>query len=503
MSGDRRAETRGLWVTLVTVVSCALLLLLSSAVAATARGVGEPSFLGTTKPVSPSSKLIPPSSRLAPAFLELDPMTGPPGAPVTATATGYGGCPQTGNDDVGAGPVEFLWDGVDRLDVVEVTGGSASTTFVVPESASLDQHLVVSRCAEDGSSAARSIFTVEPPVVVTVVVPNVVGLSQDRAEAKLGAADLTLGQVTGEGETVEGQTPDAGTEVDPGTPVDLVMSAVTPVLVVVPDLIGKSVGQAKEELASAGLELGSASGEGDAVDDQSPLPGVEVPRGTTVDISLGIVQPALVRVPDLEGMDVENVPGLLAEHGLELGQQSGDGDVVSGQRPRPGAVVPSGSAVSISVEPGVPPTPVVEVPDLTGMTGDQARDALGAAGLVMGNQPGGDGDVASQEPEPGTLVPVGSPVTLTLAATGPDASWLPVAVVAVVLVIGGALTTYQSLRPRRQRRWLRRHVRLVPRAPSPPTFTVGESQTPPSPTVVLRLEPHPDLGTQVLEEVSP
>jgi beta-lactam-binding protein with PASTA domain len=478
--GDRHADARSQVVAVLTVVSCAVL-----------------AFLSTVVPTATAVAPTPPAS------LVVDPPSGPPGTSITATADGYGGCPPIGNDDVGPGPVEFLWDGDDPLDVVEVTGSSASTTFVVPGSASLDQHVVVSRCAEDASRAARTLFSVEPPVAVPVVVPNVVGFSRDEAAEELRSADLTLGQVTGEGEEVQRQTPGAGIEVEPGTAVDIVMSAAPPVLVVVPKVTGRSVDEARDELASKGL--GSVSGDGDVVEDQSPLPGLEVPRGSTVDIELGVVQPALVRVPDLIGMDVADVPGKLGERGLELGQQSGDGDVVQGQRPAPLSLVPPGSSVSISVEPGVPPSPLVEVPDLTGMTLDEARASLGDAGLVMGNGPGGgDGDVSGQQPEPGTLVPAGSPVTLELASSGIGGSWLAVAAVVLALAGGAALATYQSLRPRRDRRWLRRHVRVVPRVSAPPGFTARESPAGWSPpTVVVRLDPHPDEGTQVLEEIPP
>src|SRR5262245_24509501 len=77
------------------------------------------------------------AAALQPAELTLTPATGPPGTSVQATAGGFGTCPPTGNDDVGPGEVGFVWDGLDQLAVVPVQKGSAATTFVVPESASL------------------------------------------------------------------------------------------------------------------------------------------------------------------------------------------------------------------------------------------------------------------------------------------------------------------------------------------------------------------------------
>src|SRR5918994_6273779 len=150
------------------------------------------------------------------AALTLEPNTGPPGTQVKAVASGYANCPPSGNDDVGPGDVAFLWNGEDSLAIIPVDNGSASATFVVPESASLDGHEVVARCLGDESFTASAGFTVTPPVEILTVVPNIVGLAVDEAADQLDDARLALGQIAGEGEVIRSQEPMAGGEVERG-----------------------------------------------------------------------------------------------------------------------------------------------------------------------------------------------------------------------------------------------------------------------------------------------
>lgn len=62
------------------------------------------------------------------------------------------------------------------------------------------------------------------------------------------------------------------------------------------------------------------------------------------------------------------------------------------------------------------PTQTTEVPDLITRTVAEARTALEAAGLVLGNRPDGTGRIRSQAPVAGTRVALGTPVTVFLAA---------------------------------------------------------------------------------------
>ena len=92
------------------------------------------------------------------------------------------------------------------------------------------------------------------------IVPLVVGQDLAAAESEIEAAGLTVGETREEyneapENTVIGQDPVAGTVVDPGTTVDLVVSK-GPEPVLVPDVVGKSVSEAVVEIFEAGFTIG-------------------------------------------------------------------------------------------------------------------------------------------------------------------------------------------------------------------------------------------------------
>jgi hypothetical protein len=184
---------------------------------------------------------------------------------------------------------------------------------------------------------------------------------------------------------------------------------------------------------------------------------------------------------------------------------SGRGEVIRSQNPPAGTQVPSGSAVNISVEATASPERLVAVPDLVDGTVDEARASLGDVGLVLGNDPDGARRVESQEPAAGTLVPVGATVTVTVSEpTVPIAEraplW-PVAAAALIL-LGAGLVAPRTLRARRGPKWVRTHVRIVAGPASASDVEVTHPRADRPPTHVVRIEPHPDRGTQILEEVN-
>ena len=426
--------------------------------------------------------------------LELAPSSGPPGASVTAVATGFAGCPPGRADDASEGAVVFAWDGKDELNRAGVKGGSATTTFLVPDSAAVGEHRLTARCVGVGDTAAVAPFSVTTPKVVNVLVPNILGMTRDQAATDLDGAGLLLGQISGDGDEIQSQDPKAGVAVPPRTPVDIVLGT-KPDLVVVPNIVDRRVKDAEEELASNGLRLGSISGSGDVVQNQSPNAGVQVPRGGVVDVTLRTSTPAFVTVPDLIGRDLASVPGILADSGLVLGLSAGQGDVVRAQNPPRGTRVKPGSSVNISVQRRVPPEVLVPVPSLVGGSADEARSAVGRSGLSWGNTQESGEVVEGQQPAPGLLVPLGTVVTVSFREPN---RWWP-AFFAIAVLLGSLLLAHQLAPRRRHRRWVRRHVQVRLQAPRDPIITVPLEGAPPA--TVLRIEARPDSGTHVLEEL--
>jgi len=225
-----------------------------------------------------------------------------------------------------------------------------------------------------GAFALMNLLATDDPQLVTV--PDVVGETQALAEQLLLRADLTLGNISEEpsDEVEEGrvirQDPGADTEVEEGSPVDLVISSGEEV-VTVPRLVGLSENDALALLRENDLVLGTTTEEEDpdsdprTVLDQNPAPGDEVAPGTAVDItvSVGIEQ---VRVPRVVNFSETNALDTIRSADLEpsivdrdYSNAVGEGFVIS-QSPAPGELVDPGTTVEIIISLGPEPEPEPE-----------------------------------------------------------------------------------------------------------------------------------------------
>jgi eukaryotic-like serine/threonine-protein kinase len=139
-----------------------------------------------------------------------------------------------------------------------------------------------------------------------VSVPEVTGETQAEAKAALTAAGLKLGTVSHQAAaagqaagTVLSQSPAAGAQLQTGQPVNLVV-AQAPREVTVPPVVGQSETQAAATLGRAGFNPKSVSrgvSEAEAskvgvVLRQSPEGGHLAPKGATVTIAVGVLEPA-------------------------------------------------------------------------------------------------------------------------------------------------------------------------------------------------------------------
>jgi eukaryotic-like serine/threonine-protein kinase len=146
----------------------------------------------------------------------------------------------------------------------------------------------------------------------TVEVPDVTGLTQDEAQRRLGAAGLESSVEERESSeadagTVIEQDPSASERIRRGESVNLVVGSgpTEPETVAVPDIpYGATEEEARSQLEDVGLRLGSV---GETPSDQvaaggvvlqDPLPGVEVDRGTAVNITLSSGPPAEISQPE-------------------------------------------------------------------------------------------------------------------------------------------------------------------------------------------------------------
>ena len=155
---------------------------------------------------------------------------------------------------------------------------------------------------------------------------------------------------------------------------------------------------------------------------QDPPAGVGVPEGTLIRFSVSN-GPQRVPVPDLLGYDAEIAGQLLVAAGLQIGRVSRtqapvpEGVVVS-TRPSTGSTLLPGGEVTLVVSVGAP---TITVPDLSGLTPEEAEIILQQVGLTLGTtlrKPSSEappGTVVEQTPAPGTLSAPGTAVNVFLA----------------------------------------------------------------------------------------
>ena len=130
----------------------------------------------------------------------------------------------------------------------------------------VDKGLIVSQNPEAGA-------TIKTGSTITVniskglgdgSVPDLTGKMKDELSDYLEAAGFKLGAVTTKASdepegTVLSQNPKAGSEVEKGTAIDVVVSDGSKAKATVPYLVGRSLSEAQSELANAGLKTGNVS----------------------------------------------------------------------------------------------------------------------------------------------------------------------------------------------------------------------------------------------------
>lgn len=196
----------------------------------------------------------------------------------------------------------------------------------------------------------------------------------------------------------------------------------------VPRLLGMSRDEAAASLSKIGLEVGEVdrvshpTAPPGQVVWQDPPAGLGVPEGSLIRFSVS-GGPQRVPVPDLVGYDASIAAQLIEAAGLRIGRVDStqapvpQGVVVS-TRPPTGSTLLPGSGVTLVVSVGAP---TITVPDLTGLTQEEAEIILQQVGLTLGTtlrraSPAvPPGTVVAQDPASSTLSAPGTVVNITLA----------------------------------------------------------------------------------------
>ncbi|WP_067964485.1 Stk1 family PASTA domain-containing Ser/Thr kinase [Nocardiopsis trehalosi] len=197
----------------------------------------------------------------------------------------------------------------------------------------------------------------------------------------------------------------------------------------IPDVSGQSEDEARQELEAAEFtnvapeareENSDDVPEGEVIEtDPAAGESVTADREITIVVSSG---PGSQEIPNVVGQDVDSATQALEEAGFEIGDTSEEesdsypeGQVIRTDPPG-GQSADPGSRINLVVSSGARQ---VAVPDLNGMTRDEAASALEDAGLSANfTEEDSDqeaGRVIRQDPGPDSQVDPGSSVTVVLA----------------------------------------------------------------------------------------
>jgi beta-lactam-binding protein with PASTA domain/serine/threonine protein kinase len=274
---------------------------------------------------------------------------------------------------------------------------------------------------------ASGLYAWEYLVPRGTTTPNLIGVTVAEARQKL--ADKGLRMVEGprvadrriaEGRVVEQSIP-PGRTARRRAVIQVRLSSGLP-FVAVPALAGQDEDEAGQELARLRLKVTVTRTNDERVAEgkvirTSPAALTRLREGQTVTVVVSAGKPK-VQVPDVAGQPLEQARKALTDDGFKVVDRAEPNDqvpagAVIGTDPPTGTEVERGSQVTLVVSQG---TNQVTVPNVEGMGRDQAITIIAQAGLrpVIDVEDLFKDEVKKQEPDPGTLVPRGSPVRLKL-----------------------------------------------------------------------------------------
>ena len=215
-------------------------------------------------------------------------------------------------------------------------------------------------------------------------------------------------------------------------------------LLVVPGLGGLERLDAQGRIEEAGLVTGAIdsmhhpSAPAGAILGQSPLPGQLAVPGAVVELAVSL-GPEQRGVPDMVGLRQERARILLEANGFAVAADSVEGEepagVVVAMDPEPGTDVSLPVEVRLAVSLG---PPMVEMPALLGRSEEDAAALLDSLGLFVTEIEQQDSPIGvnppvivEQEPPAGTMVEIGSVVTLVVGPGTPPPPARPPAAASV------------------------------------------------------------------------
>ncbi|MBN2488308.1 MAG: DUF4332 domain-containing protein [Methanosarcinaceae archaeon] len=196
--------------------------------------------------------------------------------------------------------------------------------------------------------------------IIYVKMPNLVGLDIESAKEILTNTRLDVGTIAeqssiSEAGTVLSQSIEAGVQIVVGSAVDMMVAVKE--TVEMPNLIGKKLDSATQQIRSAKLKIESivketSSEKPDTVLKQYPEPGTLLMEGDSVDLVVAAVE--TLNVPDVVNMNINEARTVLGKTGLMIGRITKrasklEAGAVIEQRPVAGSDCEAGTSVELVV----------------------------------------------------------------------------------------------------------------------------------------------------------
>ena len=342
---------------------------------------------------------------------------------------------------------------------VTFTGGTVDSNVALEATPGTAQTVVSGYTSAGSTNGAAYAIDVTPidPNMAKVTIWNATGATVDVTvdgagptplDAGAGLATMTVAAGTPVQVEIAGVTMDIPTPADSYTDVFAVndtqaaaiatsvvasMTALiaelappAPSEVPVPNVVGQPQADAEAAITGAGLVAATSEATDDTVPagdaiSQDPAADTLVAVGSTVNIVVS-TGASTVPVPDVTGQAAADAQATLEGDGFvvtstEQASDDVEAGLVISTNPSAGTEVAPGTSVEMVVSSG--PGEVI-VPDLIGMTADEATAAAEAAGLTISvvedpDNPDPEGVVVKQDPAAGTTVEGGSEVVAQLS----------------------------------------------------------------------------------------
>ena len=258
---------------------------------------------------------------------------------------------------------------------------------------------------------------------IVVEVPDLTGSSQTEALNDLQSLGFKVGiensahPIVPEGSVIRTQPP-ANTSTSPDTLVTIIVS-VGPEAYPIPYVVDLETERAVYVIEESGFTIGQKIEVNDDnvpigfIISQNPMAGKKMGPGSTVDLVISS-GPSLIELGDLSRKSVEDATQILETLGLEfetLEEYSEDIEegLVAGTLPEAGEIITPDDVVTIIVSLGIK----IEVPEVEGLTYQDAIDKLEEAGLVATISGDTNGVVRKQLPRKGEFLEPEGVVELT------------------------------------------------------------------------------------------